>query len=271
MRKCAQVKRIILDRNDGVQTLVALGLTVLQARVYLSLTKLGTACASAISHFSKVGRQDIYRILRELQDLGLVKKILTLPTKFEPIPIKQGVLFLLKQRDDEISQLRNDAMRLCRIFEHREGSVNRAGLKILTIPRKDMVFSEAFHLVDNAKESIKIFAEGNELRDPRTEKHFCRLLEQGRKIQIIIPDAENVPIFSKHMEMYVNKLFQVKYYSNHRVPRFVICDDREMVIAISDEEDFPGLHIDITAVLKIASHYFDFLWKESVPVMNIFK
>ena len=56
----------------------ALGLSVLQARVYLSLLEIGEADAEAISQKTRMPQQEVYCTLRDLQELGLVKEI-TLP------------------------------------------------------------------------------------------------------------------------------------------------------------------------------------------------
>ena len=50
------------DKRDA-ETLVAIGLTSTEAKVYLTLESLGKANAKTIWKNSGVARQDIYRIL----------------------------------------------------------------------------------------------------------------------------------------------------------------------------------------------------------------
>ena len=61
--------------EQDVENLVAIGLTITQAKVYLTLAHLGTAKAKAIWKDSEVARQDIYRVLSELEQKTLVEKI----------------------------------------------------------------------------------------------------------------------------------------------------------------------------------------------------
>ena len=63
-----------LMQKEQIQTLMAFGLTSLQAKTYLALAKLGKADVKTIAKVSKVARQDIYRIMPTLQKWGLEKK-----------------------------------------------------------------------------------------------------------------------------------------------------------------------------------------------------
>ncbi|MCW4047841.1 MAG: hypothetical protein NWE99_09855 [Candidatus Bathyarchaeota archaeon] len=63
-----------MQYDECVQTLMGLGLTLLQAKTYLALATLGKADVKMISKASNVARQDIYRVMPVLQKLGLGKK-----------------------------------------------------------------------------------------------------------------------------------------------------------------------------------------------------
>jgi sugar-specific transcriptional regulator TrmB len=57
------------SKNDEpIQTFMSLGLTLLQAKLYLTLVKLGSQGGEVrkISRESSIARQDVYRILPEL-------------------------------------------------------------------------------------------------------------------------------------------------------------------------------------------------------------
>jgi len=81
-----------------VGVLVDLGLSTRQARVYLALLKIGEAKAKAIADFSLVNRQEIYRVLESLQQIGLVQRNVCMPTTFSPTPIVDTIRMLLKQK-----------------------------------------------------------------------------------------------------------------------------------------------------------------------------
>jgi sugar-specific transcriptional regulator TrmB len=64
---------------EGLGVLVGLGLSARQAWVYLALLRVGPVRARVIAGLAGVPRQDVYRLLLELQQLGLVQKNLTAP------------------------------------------------------------------------------------------------------------------------------------------------------------------------------------------------
>ena len=78
-------------KEDGVQVLIALGLTSTQSKAFLALCQLGKSSPKTISKESKIARQDIYRVLAELQELGLVKKAISRPVIFEAFPLKDAI------------------------------------------------------------------------------------------------------------------------------------------------------------------------------------
>jgi sugar-specific transcriptional regulator TrmB len=63
--------------QDDIQTLTDLGLSLLQAKTYLNLAKLGKANVQTIAKASNVARQDIYRVMPKLQKLGLAEKFIS--------------------------------------------------------------------------------------------------------------------------------------------------------------------------------------------------
>src|ERR1039458_8159881 len=90
-------------QNDDlhIQMLMNLGLTLLQAKVYLTLAELGKAEVKRISNASNVARPDVYRVISTLEQIGLAEKIITVPTMYKATPIKEGYYILLQNRSEE--------------------------------------------------------------------------------------------------------------------------------------------------------------------------
>jgi sugar-specific transcriptional regulator TrmB len=83
----------------GEKTLRELGLSLLQAKVYLALVKLGThSTVKAISICSKVARQDVYRTITELREFGLVEMVIGNPALFRAIPLQETVSILMEKK-----------------------------------------------------------------------------------------------------------------------------------------------------------------------------
>lgn len=96
---------MLLEYDDDIKTLKELGLTLSQAKVYIAAAKLGKAKAKDLWEKSGVGRQELYRILNELFDAGLIQKDISTPTNFLAVPFSKGVLILLNRRRNEVFEL----------------------------------------------------------------------------------------------------------------------------------------------------------------------
>ena len=100
------------DLSEQVLTLTELGLSTTQAKIYLALVKTENQTAQTISKLSTVSRPDVYRVLNQLQDLGLVEKIIAKPEEFRAIPIEEGVSILLQRRINKTRELQNRGLKL---------------------------------------------------------------------------------------------------------------------------------------------------------------
>ena len=99
---------------EGVDVLVSLGLTGRQARVYLALLKTGDAKAQAIAGFAVVHRQEVYRLLGGLAQLGLVQLNVSVPTSYGATPLAEGIKLLLEHKASELSVMSQKAAWLTR-------------------------------------------------------------------------------------------------------------------------------------------------------------
>ena len=94
-----------------------MGLTHTEARIYMVLLCLKSATAREVHCESNIARQDVYRILSNLEDKGLIDKVLAKPAKFRPIPANEAILLLAQRRIKKNRQLRKKARKAFKNFE----------------------------------------------------------------------------------------------------------------------------------------------------------
>jgi sugar-specific transcriptional regulator TrmB len=97
--------------------LVELGLTHTEAKVYISLLTLKSATARDVHSASNIARQNIYQLLSDLEEKGLIEKVIAKPAKFRPIPAEEVISILLQRKNEENRQLRKKAVKQFRNFE----------------------------------------------------------------------------------------------------------------------------------------------------------
>ncbi|MCW4047011.1 MAG: hypothetical protein NWE99_05560 [Candidatus Bathyarchaeota archaeon] len=172
--------------QEEAQILIELGLTPLQAKVYVALINLENPTANATAKLSKVARQEVYRITNELVEMGIVSRILTTPTKFQPLPLSETVSFLLKRRMKKTSELQAKAREIMKKATERR--LNKQKIYyIREIPEKGPWFEnihrqfKAVKTVDLLTTSQRFFSMMN-----YDEKMYQKALKRGIKIRIII-------------------------------------------------------------------------------------
>ena len=102
---------------EGVAVLVSLGLTGRQARVYLALLKAGDARAQVVAGLAVVHRQEVYRLLEGLAQLGLVQQNVSVPTSYGATPLAEGIKLLLEHKASELTVMSEKAAWLTRILD----------------------------------------------------------------------------------------------------------------------------------------------------------
>lgn len=100
-----------LNQGD-IETLIHMGLTQRQAKIYITLLQSGISTTRTISQISKIPRPDIYRIISKLQEIGLTEKIIDKNAKFEAIPLQDGIQILLQRKNKEFTEMHKDAKKL---------------------------------------------------------------------------------------------------------------------------------------------------------------
>ncbi len=174
--------------EEDAQTLSALGLTRSQAVVYLTLIKSGKMNGKAIWNNCSIARQEIYRILAELQKKGIVEKILAVPTEFKAVPLQDCLSTLLKLKNCEYLEAEKNVKKLLQRLKVRHEEIAVEANHLSLIAGKESIIRKFENARDNSKESIAgiYFWKGfvNMITDGFEE--YKKILSKGIEIRFII-------------------------------------------------------------------------------------
>ena len=97
------------DRNIVTASIVSyledFGLTQKEAKIYSSLSRLGSASANKISSVSQYNRRQTYRSVKGLLDRGLVEISLERPRRYTPLKIELAINLLQQEAANRIVHL----------------------------------------------------------------------------------------------------------------------------------------------------------------------
>jgi sugar-specific transcriptional regulator TrmB len=257
----------MIQDDEYIHTLTDLGLTLLQAKTYLALAKLGKAEVRTISKASNVARQDIYRIMLTLEKLGLVEKIIDTPTLYKAIPLRKGLLTLLQRRTEENAELQKKTRALINNFrDNNTGIAFHEDESQFTITSELALFRKKLaEATDAARTSKDVIytAEGVRALSLHYLQHVKRAMRRGVKIRVITEKPENAETtLGISPDLKKNPLFKLKYISDHSPVFMAIFDNKEVNIRISDNI-VPSFWSNNPSVVKLAASYFEAVWKEA--------
>ena len=263
----------MFNADEDSQTLSRLGLTVTEAKVYLALAKGGPSKAPEIAKASGVGRPDVYRTISRLQDMGLVKKIVSSPNEFSAIPIFDALPMLLQRKRKEHAELAEKADILIEKYNTFEKNIAKEKLdQFIIIPEKEMLIRERVRAMDNAKEKILLMIPPRKLGPVLANfyESFSEAIERKVSFQIITEKTEN--------EIELKKLFVGLDKSDHfevrTVPpplsaNFGIYDGKEMRLSISSKSAYggaPDIWSNNSDVVELLQDYFQIKWITATPI-----
>jgi len=94
--------------------LVELGLTFLQAKVYIALLRRGTSKAVQLCSATELARPEVYRILRELSVKDLARRNLSSPATYTATQPEEALSSLVRQGRERLGKMELEKSRLVR-------------------------------------------------------------------------------------------------------------------------------------------------------------
>jgi len=266
-------------RDEHIQTLMDLGLTFLEAKTYLNTVLLRKADAATIAKASNVARQNVYRIMPVLENLGLAKKILSKPTMYQATTIKEGILILFQKRKTEYSKLQTKTSSLLNDFpdnnESKIGSPEGDSEFVITseISLLKKMLSRLTLKSQRTIESIvpSLFF-GEYLSDQTPD--LKKAIKKGVKVRLITEKIDLASISKTSRFFEENPLVELKYLSN-TIPLNVgilsmhIFDSEEMTLCISPRKRVPCLWSNNPQLLEICMMFFEDLWNNDVELRSL--
>ena len=256
--------------ENGEKTLRELGLTLPQARVYLALVKLGThSSVKAISTYSKVARQDVYRTLTELRELSLVEMIIGNPASFKAVPLQQSATFLMERKNQKIRVLMAEATELFALLaKEKEAKTHQENYQFVLIPKREVIISRMKKAIEASKKNILVITPWRELPQWLFILHesWQQALDKGVEVKWIT-EKKVAPCLLNEITrtLLKNPNFKLRTESKTSKARFAIYDGKEVFITVLSSTnaaaESPALWTNNPVLIYILKDYFDTKWQ----------
>lgn len=262
----------MLIHEEYIQVLVKLGLTRTQAKVYTTLLCLKSATARNIQKYSSVARQDVYRILSELEDKDLVEKIIAKPSMFRSVPPNDAVSILLQRRRKESNQLRKEAIQQFRNFELdciEKTPLNSASKFILLSKSETNPKAHADKLgkaVDNARKSVMWLINFHFFNQVlfNDKKRLENAVKRGVKFKFIIDGILSDKISEPNLGPLLkkSKYFEIKWSRSIAQADLLLIDYNEAFCRLGSDAESNVLWSTNHNFVAMLIEYFNIKWKQ---------
>jgi len=259
-----------MSNDENTDLLLGLGLSLNQARVYLTVLKLEKATVGQISKFSKVRREDVYRILPSLEKMGLVERLLGKPAQIQATPIADALNLLVAEEknksEERLTGMLSSVQRLS-LNDWRQPSLGKDSIYILIAEKKAILAKTSVLIRDSKKEVALIADKGRILPTLSQFSDECRLaIKKGAQVRLIFEgDAPENSLKEKVKKLIDGESVHVKFH-REALNHFIMSDDKEAMITTSKESglgESPSLWTNNSNLLGVLRTSFESDWKRA--------
>jgi sugar-specific transcriptional regulator TrmB len=253
----------MLQEEEPIQAFTNLGLTYLQAKVYVTLLKFGSSGANVkkIALHAAMARQDIYRILPVLENYGLVEKIIAIPTRYRPVALEDGLSLLMEQRTREYQNMQNKAKMVLKNFVPQEPQYFESTSQFRITSARPLFMKRLKEGLTQVENSVDLIYGDSLLRAIvfDTMDAFERAVARGVKIRVIMTKGEQA--LDRNLEILTKSpTFELRFAKEDVPVGLVIFDEKEVEFQAT-QNIVPTFWSNNDNIVKLAQVYFFSMWQ----------
>ena len=258
-----------MSNDEDTVLLLGLGLSLNQARVYLAILKLEKTTVGQVAKFSKVRREDVYRILPSLEKMGLIERLLGKPTEIRATPISDALNLLLTEEksksDERLTGMKSSVKRLS-LKDWTQPLPGEESIYIL-IAEKKAILAKTSELIRNTRKEVALIADKGRIIPILSQfSEECRqAIKKGSQIRLLFEgDNPDGLLKEKVQKLIDGASVHIKF---HREPlnHFIMSDDKEALITASKESglgESPSLWTNNSNLIGVLRTSFESDWKK---------
>ena len=258
-----------IDYCEDAKILTRLGLTTLQAQVYLTLAKMDKATIKALSSTSRIDRANVYRVLIRLQELDLVEKLLTNPSIFKALPANEGIKMLLDRKEIEHKHVKTQTIELLKKYKHnQQATPDETACEFVLIPDGKLTKRKVAEMISSNKKNHNVLIYWSDF-EPQTNNVVAmwrKVLLKGVKTRIIVFLQENERLPTKVTSLKKFPHFQIRKTPTPPKSTISIIDGKEALLSVTpliSPPGKPGLWVNNPGIVGLIQEYFELTWRNS--------
>jgi sugar-specific transcriptional regulator TrmB len=270
---------IVSLSENLLKELTDFGLSGNQAKVYLALLQLKKASAREVARLANIPRQEIYRVLPELEKLGMVEVVIDKPTAFLAVNPGKVLSNLIENKKEKVSKQLEELGEKKRALEDELSKVEgkSAGfarpepVRFSLISGQRMINEKIEEMLRNAKSEVLWIA-------PKLEINRAIIYDRDEALRTCARRNVKVRIITEVDEKNVKEITQLSKFCDIRHSQGVtslatIVDGKELVIgsAVYSSENLTNgglmheLWTNDSGHVTVMKDFFEKVWEISMP------
>jgi sugar-specific transcriptional regulator TrmB len=259
-----------MSNDENTDLLLGLGLSLNQARVYLAILKLEKTTVGQVAKFSKVRREDVYRLLPSLEKMGLIERLMGKPAEVRATPISDALSLLVSEEkskfDERLTGMKNNVQRLS-LKDWKQPVLGEESIYIL-IAEKKAILAKTSELVSNSRKEVALIADKERIIPVLAQfsDEYKHAIKKGTQIRLIFEGKSPDDLLKEKVKKLIGDIsVQVRF---HREPlnHFIMSDDKEALITTSKETglgESPSLWTNNSNLIGVLRTGFESDWKKA--------
>ncbi len=272
-----------VSQEKVLNTLVSLGLTRLDAKVYILLAKGGPIKARDATKALKISKQRLYPVIKNLQSKGIVNSTLERPARFSAVEFEKVLDTFLKAKMEQAQRIRQNMDELLSDWQSIAiAESDSSPAKFTVIEGRSYVYSKIQHMIQDTREKLSFVATVPSLARADQFGLFDAAFNHPSKSKIQFKfltelSEQNVNVLKALMKKKPNADFNIEGRTPDLAlklcPRMVIRDEEETVFFIDPrkgevtrEQDDVCLWTNCKSLVQAFSAMFDELWHNATDI-----
>ncbi|MCW4006083.1 MAG: hypothetical protein NWF04_05760 [Candidatus Bathyarchaeota archaeon] len=251
-------------QEEDTQVLTQLGLTAMQAKVYLTLAKLGKATIKKISNSASLDRANVYRVMPKLQKLKLVEKTITVPNFFKAVPMREGISMLLEHKAREYQEIEDKTKTIIEKYKENVEDSGAEDCQFVLVPEGRATGRKMAEMRNRSQccyDFLFYWKSGVQIID-HIVANFKRLMKRGITVRALIYLNKGETLTQNILNLEKNKLFSVRYTFTSLPVTLALFDKKETLFNTAPfcPAKTPSLWANNPVLIDILQEYFEQRW-----------
>ena len=260
--------------------LSAYGLTFNQAKIYLYLLTNGVTSARPIARSLGLHRVEIYRKLRELEELGLVEMYLSSPKRYSATGPKEALSAMLRRQEQRLETFKEQSIELGKDLDKlrtEAGSQPKAGngegSYKLVVGQSRYINELRVRMTGAQHEILRIVSAGGVIRTflAGLDDAYSNAKTRGIPIRMITTVTPRNRRYVKRLA----EVAQIRHLEGVRL-RFTVVDKTMAILAAKFDENSMSINAQDNSyfVFEDQKHaeafcfFFEHLWTDAKPFVS---